>query len=238
MSSFQGTIRKSVNNALLQFEKIGYASQNFANFNTNGYKSVSFDEIMTTEGYTKTVVRTNTAQGGFMRTNKPLDICIQGAGYIPVTSPEGNIYYTRDGNFTIDKNGVIKRTSGDIVGGGIVIDANAEKIEIKKDGTILSYKTKTSKGEHIGTIPLVVFNNPEALKEVGGNKYEKTEESGEATLQKDHDKIAQWGIERSNVDMYNEVTGIMRTNAQLIAQYRLIKQVSEIYKNGIEIIGG
>ena len=103
MSSFQGTIRKSVNNALLQFEKIGYASQNFANFNTNGYKSVSFDEIMTTEGYTKTVVRTNTAQGGFMRTNKPLDICIQGAGYIPVTSPEGNIYYTRDGNFTIDK---------------------------------------------------------------------------------------------------------------------------------------
>ena len=95
-----------------------------------------------------------------------------------------------------------------------------------------------SNNPYIGTIPLVVFNNPEALKEVGGNKYEKTEESGEATLQKDPDKIAQWGIERSNVDMYNEVTGIMRTNAQLIAQYRLIKQVSEIYKNGIEIIGG
>ena len=238
MSNFQGTIRKSVNNALLQFEKIGYASQNFANFNTNGYKSVSFDEIMTSEGYTQTVVRTNTEQGGFMRTNKPLDICIQGSGYIPVTSPEGNIYYTRDGNFTVDKNGVLKTTAGDMVGGGIVIDANAERIEIKKDGTILSYKTKTSKGEHIGTIPVVVFNNPEALKEVGGNKYEKTADSGEPTLQKDHEKIAQWGIERSNVDMYNEVTGIMRTNAQLIAQYRLVKQVSEIYKNGIEIIGG
>lgn len=238
MGSFQGIIRKSVNSALLQFEKIGYASQNFANFNTNGYKSVSFDEIMTTEGYTKTVVRTNTAQGGFMRTNQPLDICIQGAGYIPVTSSEGNIYYTRDGNFTVDKEGILKTTSGDIVGGGIKIDANAERIEIKKDGKVYSYQTNTSKGEHVGTIPLVVFNNPEALKEVGGNKYIETEESGGAILQKDHNKIAQWGIERSNVDMYNEVTGIMRTNAQMIAQYRLVKQASEMYKNAISEIAG
>ena len=102
----------------------------------------------------------------------------------------------------------------------------------------LGYLFLMQTGLTLGEVPLVVFNNPEALKEVGGNKYIETEESGGAILQKDHNKIAQWGIERSNVDMYNEVTGIMRTNAQMIAQYRLVKQASEMYKNAISEIAG
>lgn len=235
MANFQGIIRKSASNALTQFEKLGYHSQNFANMNTTGYKSVSFEEIMTVEGYTRGCLRTNTAQGGIQRTENPLDVAINGAGYIPITSPEGNIYYTRDGHFTTDKEGYIKTLSGDIVGAGIQIDPNSARIEIKNNGDVYTYKTKTSEGEYKGTIPVVTFNNPEGLKEVGGNRYITTEDSGEATLEKDTKKIAQYGTERSNVDMFREVTDVLRVNAQMTAQTKLIQAIDSLYEKSIQI---
>ncbi len=235
MANFQGIIRKSASSALTQFEKLGYHSQNFANMNTTGYKAVSFEEVMTTEGYMQGCIRTNTAQGGIQRTQNPLDVAINGAGYIPVTSAEGNIYYTRDGHFTTDKEGYIKTLTGDMVGAGIQIDPNSARIEIKNNGDVYTYKTKTSEGVYQGTIPVVTFNNPEALKEVGGNKYITTEESGEATLEKDTKKIAQYGTERSNVDMFREVTDVLRVNAQMTAQTKLIQAIDSLYEKSIQI---
>ncbi|MBQ3102280.1 flagellar hook basal-body protein [bacterium] len=235
MANFQGIIRKSASSALTQFEKLGYHSQNFANMNTTAYKGVSFEEVMTTEGYMQGCLRTNTAQGGIQRTQNPLDIAIDGAGYIPITSAEGNIYYTRDGHFTTDKEGYIKTLTGDMVGAGIQIDPNSARIEIKKNGDVYTYKTKTATPEYKGTIPLVTFNNPESLKEVGGNKYITTEDSGEPMLEKDTKKIAQYSTERSNVDMFREVTEVLRVNAQMTAQTKLIQAIDSLYEKSIQI---
>ena len=235
MANFQGIIRKSASNALTQFEKLGYHSQNFANMNTTAYKGVTFEQIMTVEGYTKGCLRTNTAQGGIQRSQNPLDVAINGTGYIPITSVEGNIYYTRDGHFTTDKEGYIKTLSGDMVGAGIKIDPNSARIEIKNNGDVYTYKTKTAAAEYQGTIPLVTFNNPEGLKEVGGNRYITTEESGEPMLEKDTKKIAQYSTERSNVDMFREVTDVLRVNAQMTAQTKLIQAIDSLYEKSIQI---
>ena len=44
MYSMQGIVRKSVNNSISQFERLGYVANNLANLNTKGYKSVSFEQ--------------------------------------------------------------------------------------------------------------------------------------------------------------------------------------------------
>lgn len=233
--SLQGIIRKSVTNTLQQFEKMGYASENFSNISTNAYKAVKFEEVLHENGYTEATVRTNHKEGSFEITENPLDVMIKGSGYIPVTNRAGEIYYTRDGAFKLDKDGMLTTTTNDIVGAGIKISADNVKVEIKPDGRVLTYKDLTKDPEQVGIIPVVVFNNPEGLKEVGGNKYEATEQSGVAQLQTDHQKVAQYGVERSNVDVFREVNDILRTNAQLLAQTSLVQVIDKMYEKAINL---
>lgn len=228
-------MRRSTINTLHQFEKFGYYSQNIANANTHGYKAMRFDDILDEQGYVSGAIRTNHAQGSFQLTQNPLDIGIKGPGYMPVTSVGGEIYYTRDGSFTLNKDGYLVTTTGDLVGGGIRIDATSVKTEIRPNGEVYTYKDPSGEGEYCGTIPLVQFANPEGLEEVGKNRYRATENSGEIVLIQDHNRIAQYGIERSNVDIFATVDEIMRLNTSLLASTSLMKAVGDMYDKAINI---
>ena len=233
--NLQGIMRRSTINTLHQFEKFGYYSQNIGNANTHGYKAMRFDDVLDEQGYVSGAVRTNHAQGSFQLTQNPLDIGLKGPGYMPVTSPGGEIYYTRDGSFTLNKDGYLVTTTGDLVGGGIKIDATSVKTEIRPNGEVYTYKDPAGEGTYCGTIPLVQFANPEGLKEVGKNRFAATEESGDTVLIQDHNRIAQYGIERSNVDIFATVDEIMRLNTSLLASTTLMKTVGDMYDKAINI---
>ena len=99
MYSMQGIVRKSVNNVTTQFEKLGYVANNLANMNTRGYKSVSFEQMLTEDGYLIGAIRSDYKQGSVQVTSNPYDVAINGVGFIPVVSSEGQVAYTRDGAF-------------------------------------------------------------------------------------------------------------------------------------------
>ena len=233
--NLQGIIRKANISMTTEFDRLAYITQNIANINTNGYKSVRFEDIIDADGSVHAVERTDVKTGEFYLTKNPLDIAIQGAGYIPVTTPEGEIKYTRDGSFTVNKDGMLVTQSGDLVGSGIVIDCTAAKTEIKPNGDIYSYKKLTDKPEYIGTIPLVQFQNPEALKDAGANKFIATENSGEIKLVENHNYIKQYGIEKSNTNMINEIYNTMRVNASILATSKLVQTINKMYGEAINI---
>lgn len=233
--NLQGLIRRNTINALTQFERMGYYSENVGNWNTNGYKAVRFEEIMGENGYTRGVIRTDHTKGSIQATKNPLDVAIDGPGFIPVTSQSGEIYYTRDGSFHVGREGVIMNNNNDIVGAGIRIPAESVKVEIKGDGEVFYYTDLAKEPEYIGTIPLVVFQNPEGLKEVGGNRYQKTEISGEEQIVVDHNRLKQCSIERSNVDIFEHVNDIMRVNASLLASTTLMSAIDQMYEKAINI---
>ncbi len=233
--NLQGIIRKASVNMTSEFDRLAYVTQNFANVNTNGYKSVRFENIIDADGSVHGVERTDTRTGDFLITNNPLDIALQGAGYIPVTTPTGEIRYTRDGAFTVNKEGYLITKTGDLVGSGIKIDGSAEKIEIKENGDVFSYKRVIDEPEYVGTIPVVQFQNPEALKDVGANEFVATENSGEMKLVENHDYIKQYGIERANVDVISDVYMVSRINASIIASSSLMKAVDQMYQQAINI---
>src|SRR5689334_9495704 len=104
-------------------EALNVVGNNLANLNTAGYKSSSisfsdvFGEQFTTpgtaaSGNTATVglgaqvssVRADFSQGGLETTNNPLDVAIQGAGFLVVNNSEGQ-FYTRAGHLQLDANG-------------------------------------------------------------------------------------------------------------------------------------
>ena len=132
MYNLQGIISKGTNNALLQFERFGQIANNLANFQTTGYKNISFEQVLREDGYLTGSVRTDYSQGSIRITSNPYDVAIDGAGYIPVVSPSGEVQYTRDGAFVQGKNGYLTTRDGWIVGEGIQIPTNCFKFEIKR----------------------------------------------------------------------------------------------------------
>ena len=235
MYSMQAVIRRSINNATTQFDRLGYIANNLANFNTNGYKSVRFEQVLKEDGYLSASLRTDYRQGSLQITSNPYDVAINGVGFIPVVSPEGEIAYTRDGTFKQGKDGYLVTGDDWIVGEGIQIPTNCYKFKIKSNGDVIAYETATSEPKKLGNIPLVTFDNPEGLEQAGMNRLVPTEESGDAKLVKDHDRICQNNIERSNTNIYDSVSDMLRLNASMLASTRMLKVVDDMYNKAINI---
>lgn len=238
MYTIQGMIRKSVNNTYTQFERLGYVGNNLANFNTNAYKTVRFEQMLGEDGYLKGAVRSNYAQGSIRITSNPYDVAIDGQGFIPVVSPSGEVQYTRDGAFKQGKDGYLVTNDGWIVGEGIKIPTNCYKFQIKPNGDVISYDSGKKNEKYLGNIPLVKFASPEGLEQADMNRLKATAESGEPVLVKDHNSIKQNNIETSNTNIYNSTSEMLRLNASMIASMRMLKVVDDMYNKAINIREG
>lgn len=238
MYTIQGIIRKSINNTYTQFERLGNVANNLVNYNTNAYKSVRFEQMLTEDGYLTGAIRTNHNQGSIKITTNPYDVAIDGAGFIPVVSPNGEVQYTRDGAFKQGKNGYLVTNDDWIVGEGIQIPANCYKFEIKPDGEVVSFDSATATEKHLGTIPLVRFDSPEGLEQADMNRLVATEDSGEPRLVKGHTCFKQNNIETSNTNIYNSTSDMLRLNASMIASMRMLKVVDDMYNKAINIREG
>ena len=235
MYSMQGIVRRSIDNAINQFERLGRVGNNLANFNTRGYKTVNFEQMLHEDGYLTGAIRTDYKQGSIQITSNPYDVAIDGVGFIPVFSPSGEVAYTRDGAFKQGRDGYLVTNDDWIVGNGIKIPTNCYKFQIKPNGDVYVYDSVDDAGHKAGNIPLVQFDNPEGLEQGGLNKLVATEDSGEARLVKEHSYIAQFNLENSNVNIFDNVGTMLRLNASMLASTRLMKVVDDMYNKSINI---
>lgn len=235
MYSMQGIVRKSVDNSINQFERLGYVANNLANLNTRGYKNVSFEQMLKEDGYLTGAIRADFKQGSIQVTSNPYDVAIDGNGFIPVVSPEGEVAYTRDGAFKQGKDGYLVTADNWIVGEGIKIPANCYKFEIKRNGEVYTYDKANTQPKKIGTIPLVRFASQENLEQAGMNKLKPTEESGEPELVKEHECMCQFNLENSNTNIYASTMEMLRLNASMLASMRMMKVVDDMYNKAINI---
>jgi flagellar hook-basal body protein len=77
-------------------------------------------------------------QGPMMATGRPLDVAVQGAGWIAVEGPNGTEAYTRAGNLQVNVNGQLQTASGlNVLGdGGPIAIPPDNSITISPDGTV------------------------------------------------------------------------------------------------------
>ena len=128
MYNMQAIVRKSINNSTVQFEKLGYIANNITNYNTSAYKTNRFEQILREDGYIDGAIRTNARQGDIRISRDPYDVAIDGHGYFPVVSPDGEVQYTRDGAFKRGLGGYLMTHDDWMVGDGIKIPANCYKL--------------------------------------------------------------------------------------------------------------
>ncbi len=234
MYNLQAITNRCINNSTVQFDKIGYIAANLSNYSTIGYKCVDFEQYLEGNGMINGTLRRNTMQGAIKRSSNPFDIALTGQGYIPVVSEEGEIQYTRDGSLKIGKGGYLVTVDDWMVGDGIQIPPNSYKIEIRPNGDVMNYDKAGSLPEKIGTIPIVQFDNPEALEKGNNNKLVANSDTGEAKLAK-VDNIQQYATEVSNVSIYDELNNMMRVNASMIAGLTLAKVANDMYNKSINL---
>lgn len=210
--------------------KMDVIGNNIANVNTIGFKSsrVIFQDIYSqTIKPASTTGTTGTGSGGTnpqqiglgvqvatidvlhtkstpQYTGNSLDISIEGDGYF-VMSSDGQVSYTRAGNFyqdvnhylvdsngafvqgfEVDENGVLVLVdefgdpdpNGEPVPANIFLDPQYYDISINSGGQVVGIDQETNNSNIIGQIALATFANPNGLEKVGQNTYRVTVNSG------------------------------------------------------------
>jgi flagellar hook protein FlgE len=112
---------------------VDVVGNNLANLNTAGYKTsvVSFHDLVTQSlgaglgetqagfGVGRPITMRQFSQGAIQSSSGPLDIGIQGDGFLILRTAENGTVYTRDGHLTVDRNGTLMSSTGEKVQGWI-----------------------------------------------------------------------------------------------------------------------
>src|SRR5208283_4294365 len=121
-------------------------------------------------------------QGAFSETGNPLDMVIQGNGFFQVSLPSGELAYTRAGQFSLDKNGIVVNSAGNALQPQITIPPGAQAITVASDGTVTYTLPNQTAAQQAGQIQLANFQNPAGLNSLGGGLYSPTDASGDPTV--------------------------------------------------------
>lgn len=194
-------------------------------------------------------------QGSLQPTGRPTDMAIDGDGFFVV---EGNnqVAYTRDGSFSLDKNGNLVTADGfkvlDDAGNPIVIptklkvkngvvdNVNGDEnsvisITVSKDGNISLGLENETKLENYAKLRIAIFQNPEGLEALSGNLYSVSANSGEANYNAKYGSIIQGRIEMSNVDLSEEFTDMIVTTRAFQAAGKVITTSDELLQEIINL---
>ncbi len=154
-------------------------------------------------------------EGSMQVTGQSLDIAIDGRGFFQLLQPNGDIGYTRDGQFQISDQGELVSASGQVMQPAITIPAGTQKITIGTDGTVSASLAGQTADQNLGQIETVDFINPAGLQSVGGNVYLQTAASGDpvgGTPGLDGlGSLKQGVLENSNVDIVEEMVNMITT---------------------------
>ncbi|MFD2228856.1 flagellar basal-body rod protein FlgG [Alkalimarinus sediminis] len=154
-------------------------------------------------------------QGSLQVTEQPLDIAVNGRGFLQVLLPDGTISYTRDGQFQLNSNGDIVTANGHPLEPAITVPDNTSSITIGTDGTVSTLVTGDTAPTVIGNITTVDFINPQGLEAIGNNLFRETGSSGdpqEGTPGLDGlGTLEQGMVESSNVEVVEELVNMITT---------------------------
>lgn len=179
-------------------------------------------------------------QGGLEPTSNPLAVAIQGDGFFQVRLPNGDLRYTRDGNFNRDVDGSIVTADGYFLEPRIQLPTTALSASIGEDGTVSVLLPTSTTPQQVGQIPMFRFPNAGGLKALGGNFYQETAGSGQpiqAIAGRDGAGILKQGYqERSNVQVVDELIGLILAQRNYEVSSRAIKVGDEMLQETNQLI--
>ena len=239
-------------------------AHNLANINTSGFKArrTQFQDLMyqnirqagasntaTTEipvgiqvGLGTKPVATEVVfiQGDFANTKEPLDIVIEGQGFFQVLLTTGQIAYTRNGNFTMNRDGNVVTSDGDLLDPQITIPEDQVGITVGKDGTVTVKIAGETEPQTVGRIELALFQNPSGLESIGRSLFIPTQASGEAITGTPGEDglgtLLAGFVEQSNVSVVEEMVNMIISQRAYEANSKVIRTSEEMFSQANNVI--
>ena len=227
-----------------QQQRMDSLANDVANVNTAGYKQLrtGFRDLVYAQqgrgaangidggsGSAAQTVGRSFQQGSLQQTGQPLDVALEGPGFIQVRTPQGQLALTRDGSLRVTNTGQLVTSTGAAVEPAINFPAgtNLANVAVARDGTI------TSGNQVIGRLVAVDVRAPQALTSIGDNLFTANADSG--APQAVQTTFAGGYIEASNVSLADAMVDMMQSQRAYELSSRAIRQQDEMagIANGI-----
>jgi flagellar basal-body rod protein FlgF len=230
--------------------QLDVVANNVANVNTSGFKADRslFEEFLKSGAHEDNFVGRDRSvsyvqdrgtfkdftQGAVQQTKNPLDLAVDGAGFLVVQTPGGE-RYTRDGGLQLNNVGQLVTVSGDAVlgtSGPIVLQPTDHDINISPDGTVTVLEGGSRTDSIRGKLRLVSFADAQKLLKEGSNLYSAGE--GAAAQPDTKSTVQQGFIEKSNVNAVAEMSTMMEVTRAYTQIATLLQQQSDLHKSAIQ----
>ena len=181
-------------------------------------------------------------QGAMRQTNSSLNFAIQGPGFFQVRTPQGDMY-TRNGEFSLNKEGVLVTNLGQAVldDSGQEIKVEGDDFSVNEEGEILE------NGDVVGTLAIHDFEkdvdgyyqDPDGISRLerkpngfflpipGVNQVQKTSET----------RVLQGFIEQSNTDPIIQMVDMVELFRSYEADQRVIRAQDDTLNKAVNEVG-
>jgi flagellar basal-body rod protein FlgF len=175
----------------------------------------------------------DTRQGAFQATGNPLDVMIEGPGYLNVESADGTTVYTRAGFIKILESGDLATSGGQrlLDENGRAINIPAEQmrlVTIAKDGSVMAEDAV------LGRLAVTTFADENRLDVRGDGMLTGT---GGRFMAAAETRLHSGGVEASNVETIVETTNMVQIMRSYQTSQRMSEDLADMRKQAINRLG-
>ena len=175
------------------------------------------------------------SEGPIKKTDNTFDLAISDRGFFAVEytnkAGETSTKYTRDGNFTMDRQGYLVTQDGDFVldeNGRHIKMNTALPVSIDRGGTI------TQEGTSVATIGLTDFEDYNYLERFGENYFQTVDGATEIDSEA---QIYSGYLELSNISIVTEMVNMITLQRQYESNQKLITTYDETLDTAVNQLG-
>ncbi len=229
--------------------QLDIVANNIANVNTTGFKADQslFQEYLSPGAHEDNFIGRDRresyvqdrgtyrdfSQGPVEQTKNPMDLAVQGNGFLVVQTAAGE-RYTRDGSLQLNTQGQLVTANGDQVlgtAGPIIFQPTDHDVVVAPDGTITVQEGTNRTDSLRGKLRLVSFADAQQLLKQGSNLYSAADGAAQPDARS---TIEQGYLEKSNVNAVVEMSRMIEVNRAYSQIATMLNQESDLHKSAIE----
>ena len=266
------SFESAANGMLALMDMNDNTANNLANVNTIGYKkgSLRFKDVMQSAVYSQegSIIRNmnennylgslsvgsqsmqythDFSQGALTKTSNPYDVAIEGDGFFKIQDIDGNISYTRNGSFVVDRGYWLKTKQGEFV-----LDVNNRRIrmlpEDMEDETVFRDRKDIVIAENgnieinsynqkipLQTIGIYDFSDKDDLFEIGDAKLVPRDIINNPELRSEKFSIQQGMLELSNSNVIQEMINTINTSRNYESLTKVVSTNSDMLTTAVSV---
>ena len=240
----QNTLLVGLSRQVALGRELEVVANNIANINTTGFKADGsiFEEFLNSSaradqtGSRVSFVRDrgtwhDLSSGPVEKTGNPLDIAIDGKGFLVVQTPAGE-RYTRNGSFQINNTGELVTSEGyQVMGeaGPMKFQPTDNQVSISADGTVSVREGASKTDSQRGRLRMVSLDAANVKKD-GNSTFSVVSGTPEATKAS---RLMQGFVEKSNVRAVLEMTRMIEVTRSYTQVATMLSQQADMQRNSM-----